>query len=167
MSDREYLPHSTGCFLCGDENETGVRTRFFVEGDEVVARLALPPRFNGYRDVAHGGILAALLDETMGWAATVFSREHAMYVTGEMTVKYLAPVPVGKEIDVRSRLVRDGGRVAYSEGVVRWGGNACVRGQGKFVPLDRKGTAEVMPYLKFDRCRRYRTLFEEYLAGGG
>jgi uncharacterized protein (TIGR00369 family) len=167
MSDREYLPHSKGCLLCGDENEKGVKARFFVEGDEVVARLALPPHVNGYLDVAHGGILGALLDETMGWAATVFAKEHAMYVTGELTVKYLAPVPVGKEIEVRSRLVRDGGRIAYTEGVVRFGGKACVRGQGKFVPMDRKGTAEVIPYLKFDRCRRYRSLFDEYLGRGG
>ena len=72
--DKEYLPHSSGCFLCGDENRCGVRTRFLVEGDTVRARLRLPRHMNGYLNTAHGGVLAGLLDETMGWAATVSGR---------------------------------------------------------------------------------------------
>jgi uncharacterized protein (TIGR00369 family) len=161
--DREYLPHSSGCFLCGEANPSGVRTRFFVEGDEVRGQVALPPHMNGYRDVAHGGVLAALLDETMGWAATVFGKNHPMYVTGELTVKFLAPVPVGEAIEVRSRLVEDAGRLAYCEGEILHGGKACVRARGKFAPMSREGTAEVMPYLKFHDCRKFRTIFEDYL----
>ncbi len=167
MSDgeREYLPHSSGCFLCGDENPAGIRTRFFVEGEEVRGRIVLPRHVNGYRDVAHGGVVAALLDETMGWAATVFGKEHPMYVTGEITVKYLAPVPVGEEIEVRSRLVEDAGRLAYAEGQLLHGGKVCARAKGKFVPMTREATAGVMPYLKFGSCRRFRAIFDEYREG--
>jgi uncharacterized protein (TIGR00369 family) len=163
--EREYLPHSSGCFLCGDENPAGIRTRFFVEGGEVRGRIVLPRHVNGYRDVAHGGVVAALLDETMGWAATVFGKEHPMYVTGEITVKYLAPVPVGEEIEVRSRLVEDAGRLAYAEGQLLHGGKVCARAKGKFVPMTREATAEVMPYLKFGSCRRFRAIFDEYREG--
>lgn len=167
MSDgeREYLPHSSGCFLCGDENPAGIRTRFFVEGEEVRGRIVLPRHVNGYRDVAHGGVVAALLDETMGWAATVFGKEHPMYVTGEITVKYLAPVPVGEEIEVRSRLVEDAGRLAYAEGQLLHGGKVCARAKGKFVPMTREATAGVMPYLKFESCRRFRAIFDGYREG--
>ena len=63
-AEREYLPHSSRCFVCGDENGCGVRTRFFVEGEAVRARVVLPRHVNGYRDVAHGGVIAALLDES-------------------------------------------------------------------------------------------------------
>ena len=168
MSDgeREYLPHSSGCFLCGDENPAGIRTRFFVEGEEVRGRIVLPRHVNGYRDVAHGGVVAALLDETMGWAATVFGKEHPMYVTGEITVKYLAPVPVCEEIEVRSRLVEDAGRLAYAEGRLLHGGKTCARAKGKFVPMTREATAGVIPYLKFESCRRFRAIFDAYLGGG-
>ncbi len=157
---REYLPHSSGCFLCGDENECGVRTKFFVEGEAVRTRIVLPRHVNGYRDIAHGGVLAALLDESMGWAATVFGNSRRMYLTGELTVKYLAPVPVGEEIEIASRLVEDAGRIAYSEGEIRCGDRVCVRARGKFIPMSREATAGVIPYLKFERCRRYRNLFE-------
>jgi len=159
-SEREYIPHSSGCFLCGDENACGVRTRFFVEGDAVCSRVTLPSHLNGYKKVAHGGVLAALLDESMGWAATVFGGLRRMYLTGELTVKYLAPVPVGEEIEVRSRLVENAGRIAYSEGELLSGGKVCVRARGKFLPMSREATAEVIPYLKFDRCGKYRTLLD-------
>jgi len=96
----------------------------------------------------------------MGWAATVFGGTHRMYLTGELTVKYIAPVPVGEEIEVRSRMLEDAGRIAYSEGELISGGKVCVRARGKFLPMSREGTAEVIPYLKFDRCEKYRTLFE-------
>ncbi len=163
--EREYLPHSSGCFLCGDENVSGVRARFFVEGNEVRGQVVLPRHMNGYRNVAHGGVLASLLDETMGWAATVFGKAHPMYVTGELSVKYLAPVPVEVAIEIRSRLVEDAGKLAYSEGELLLDGKVCARAKGKFVPMSREGTAEVIPYLKFHGCGKYRTIFESYLEG--
>ena len=83
-----------------------------------------------------------------------------MYLTGELTVKYLAPVPVGEEIEVRSRLVENAGRIAYSEGELLSGGKVCVRARGKFLPMSREATAEVIPYLKFDQCGKYRTLLD-------
>lgn len=164
-NEREYLPHSSGCFLCGDENPAGIRTRFFVEGNEVCGRIVLPRHVNGYRGVAHGGVVAALLDETMGWAATVFGKTQLMYVTGEITVKYATPVPVGEEIEVRSRMVEDAGRLAYCEGRILHGGNTCARAKGKFVPMSPDDTAEVIPYLKFETCRRFRTILDGYREG--
>jgi len=161
-AEREYLPHSSGCFLCGEENLSGVRARFFVEGNDVLGRVILPRHLNGYKSVAHGGVVAALLDETMGWAATVFGKTHPMYVTGELTVKYLAPVHVGEEIEVRSRLVNDAGRLAYCEGEIRCLGKVCARATGKFLPMSPEGTAEVIPYLRFDGCRRFRAILDAY-----
>ena len=164
-SEREYLPHSSGCFLCGEENRSGVRARFFVEGNDIVGRVTLPRHLNGYKNVAHGGVVSALLDETMGWSPTVFGSTRAMYVTGELTVKFLFPVPVGEEIEVRSRLVEDAGRLAYCEGEIRCGGKVCARAKGKFVPMSPEGTAEVIPYLRFDGCRKFRKIFDATRQG--
>jgi len=52
----------------------------------------------------------------MGWAATVFSRNHPFYVTGELTVKYISPVLVEEEIEVIGRLIKDAGRIVYGAG---------------------------------------------------
>ncbi|OHE17487.1 MAG: hypothetical protein A2X96_12040 [Syntrophobacterales bacterium GWC2_56_13] len=40
------------------------------------------------------------------------------------------------------------------------GGEARVRAKGKFLSMSRESTAEVVPYLKFNLCRKYRTLFQ-------
>jgi acyl-coenzyme A thioesterase PaaI-like protein len=158
-TDHEYLPHSSGCFLCGDENPCGARTRFFVQDDTVRTLLVLPQHLNGYKWVAHGGVLAGLLDETMGWAATVFSQKHPFFVTGELTVKYLLPVPVGEEIEIVAHLLKDGGRIVYCQGELIYDGKECLRAKGKFLPMNNEATYAVIPYLKFDQCRKYRTLF--------
>ena len=160
--NREYLPHSTGCFLCGEDNLAGARARFFVVENEVRGAITIPGHMNGYKDIAHGGIVAALLDETMGWAATVFGKTHTMFVTAELTVRYILPAPVEKEISVRSRLVRDTDRLSYCEGEILFGDTMCARGKGTFAPLDRAGMAEVLPYLKFHDCGKFRNLFDGY-----
>ncbi|HEY3489393.1 MAG TPA: PaaI family thioesterase [Candidatus Deferrimicrobiaceae bacterium] len=163
--DREYLPHSSGCFLCGDENVHGVRTAFFVEEGAVRARLSLPAHVNGYKGIAHGGVVAALLDETMGWAATVFGDRHPMYVTAELTLKYLGPIPVGEPVEIVGRLVEDAGRIAYTEGELLRSGKVLARAKGKFMPMTDSATAGVMPYLKFDRCRAFASLFGRNAPG--
>ena len=109
--------------------------------------------------VAHGGVLAGLLDETMGWAATVFSRQHPFFVTGELIVKYLLPVPVGEEIEIVGHLLKDAGRIAYCQGELIYNGKECLRAKGKFLPMNDEATTEVLPYLKFDQGRQYRSLF--------
>jgi uncharacterized protein (TIGR00369 family) len=159
---KEYLPHSPGCFLCGDENQAGVRTRFFVADNEVRGSVKIPGHMNGYKSVVHGGVLAALLDETMGWAATVFGEAHSMFVTAELTVRYMRPVPVEEEVTIRSRLIRDAGKLAFCEGELWLSDTVCVRGKGTFSPLGREGTAEVLSYLKFHDCGKFRDIFEGY-----
>jgi len=156
----EYLPHSSNCFLCGDENTCGVQAKFFVDGNTVRTRLTLPYHLNGYKDIAHGGVVAGLLDEAMGWAATVFGKGLLFHVTGELTIKYISPVPVGEEIEINSRLIKGGGRIAYIEGEILSRSKVCARATGKFLPMSRKETIEVISYLKFDHCRKYRTLFD-------
>ena len=161
MSEREYLPHSAGCFLCGDENPCGIRARFFVQENTVRARVILPSHFQGYNTMAHGGVLAGLLDETMGWAASIFGHTRRFYLTGELNIKYVNPIPVQEEIQIVGHLLKDGGRIAYCQGEIEYQGKTCLKARGKFLPFSKKTTLEILSYLKFDRCREYVHLYEE------
>jgi hypothetical protein len=69
-------------------------------------------------------------------------------------------VTIGDPIEIRSRLIEDAGRIAYGEGELICGATVCVRARGKFLPMSREATEEVIPYLKFDACRKYRNLFD-------
>lgn len=50
---------------------------------------------------AHGGIVAAVFDDTMGF---VLSMQGTPAFTGRLTDSYLAPTPVGEELEFRARL---------------------------------------------------------------
>ena len=58
------------CFACGPDNAIGLRLHFErVDDGAVRARTSLRPEFQGWQDIAHGGIALALLDEAMAHAA--------------------------------------------------------------------------------------------------
>ncbi|MFM8238581.1 MAG: PaaI family thioesterase [Actinomycetota bacterium] len=85
----------------GAANPTGVDTEVTFDGDEVVATVVLRAAFEGAPGRAHGGIVAAMFDDITGYVIGV---HHTPAFTGELTVRFLAPVPVGVPLAVRARL---------------------------------------------------------------
>ena len=71
------------------------------EPDGVVARVVLRQAFEGAPGRAHGGIVAAAFDDVTGF---VIGQLHEPAFTGELTVRYLAPVPVNEPLVMRARL---------------------------------------------------------------
>lgn len=147
MSKR-YLPNSTGCFVCGEENPAGLRVRFFVEDGQVKTPLNATARHCGYPGRVHGGILAAALDECMGWAAArAIGR---MCVTGELTTRYLHPVTLDRPFLVTAEVVRPNRRLVHCKGaIVDAGGAVHVRAEGKFFPLPAEETLAVDDLLLY------------------
>jgi len=85
----------------GSANPTGVDTEVTFDGDEVMATVVLGAAFEGAPGRAHGGIVAAMFDDITGYVIGV---HHTPAFTGELTVRFLAPVPVGVPLAVRARL---------------------------------------------------------------
>ena len=71
------------------------------EGDDIVARVTLRRAFEGAPGRAHGGIVAAAFDDVTGY---VIGRLGEPAFTGELTVRFLAPVPVDETLVIRTRL---------------------------------------------------------------
>ncbi len=120
-----------GCFGCSKSNPDGLQLRFFRNGDEVAGSYVVPDRFHGAPGVAHGGIVATILDEFSCAAAVHLAGSRV--VTGELTVRYERPCPVEKEITVSARIV-DAGHPRYIEieSAIHLDGVRLVRGAGKF-----------------------------------
>lgn len=95
----EVLPIDDGrCFACGPYNADGLHLRFEPVGEgEVLATITLPPRFQGWRGAAHGGVVAMLLDEAMAYACGA-AGERGM--TAAMQMRFRAPVPLGEPLKV-------------------------------------------------------------------
>ncbi len=136
------LPTSPHCFVCGERNPAGLNARFLVEDDLVRMSLTARERHCGYPNVVHGGILAAALDECMGWAAA--RSIHRMCVTGELTVRYLKPVPPGPGYTVYAEVLRSSRRLVHTRGWITGpDGERHAHAEGRFLPLSEAETLRI------------------------
>lgn len=125
------------CFACGPENENGLHLTFARDGDGVRGETTLTAAFQGWKEVAHGGIAMTLLDEAMAHAAA-FAGHRGM--TASMNVRFRKPVPIGKPLTLRGRVAWQRSKVIGLEASVSdAAGTVLIDGEGKFVsmgPLD-------------------------------
>ena len=87
--------------VAGQANPTSVDLEVRFEEGEVVADVVLHRAFEGAPGRAHGGIVAAVFDDITGFVIG-FHGEPAF--TGELTVRFNAPVPVEEPLVIRARL---------------------------------------------------------------
>jgi len=133
------VPFDDGnCFACGPENPIGMHLHFDRAPDEgVVARATLGSQFQGWRGIAHGGIVMALIDEAMAHAAGYAGHRG---VTASVNVRFRKPVPLERPIEVRGRVTWQRRNVVGVEARVLDGdGTLLAQGEGSFVsrgPLD-------------------------------
>jgi len=147
---RQTLPVSPDCFVCGKNNPAGLKSRFFVEDGAVVLPLAASVHHCGYPETVHGGVIAAAIDECMGWAAARAIKR--MCLTGELLVRYLKPVPVNGGLQVRAEAVKAHQRMVHTRAtLVDAEGTEYARGEGKFIPLSREQTLHVDDHLIYER----------------
>lgn len=85
----------------GYSNPTSVELEVRFDGDDVIADVELRRAFEGAPGRAHGGIVAAAFDDVTGF---VIGRLQEPAFTGELTVRYLAAVPVDEALEIRARL---------------------------------------------------------------
>ncbi len=85
----------------GSSNPTSVELDIRFESEEVIAGFVLRRAFEGAPGRAHGGIVAAVFDDVTGF---VIGRLQEPAFTGELTVRYLAAVPVDQALEIRARL---------------------------------------------------------------
>ena len=126
------------CFGCGGDNAGGMKLTFEQDNTnrKIVGRFVLGERYQGGGGFAHGGIIATLLDEAMG---KVCRFREARAVTAELTVEYLRPVNVEKEIVVEGRETEQKGRNLFMAGEIRnEAGEVLARGKGRFVVIGQK-----------------------------
>jgi len=96
------------CFACGKRNRDGLHLEFEATDDGVATSIVFPKKFQGYRDVVHGGLVSTILDEAM---VTLLNEMGLLAVTAELTVRFVSPVPVGRRVDVAAHLSGHRGRI--------------------------------------------------------
>ncbi len=101
-------PRSSNCFLCGRDNLHGLKLTWHSDFDkmQVWTEAEIAEHFNGFDGIVHGGIIAALLDETACRAVALQEKElyflDPSFVTGGIDIKYHHPTPTCTPIRVIS-----------------------------------------------------------------
>jgi hypothetical protein len=84
-----------GCVACGGCNGQGLRLGFCVrEAGYVEASFGCDAAYEGFSGYLHGGIIATLLDAAM---TNCLFAHGLVGLTGELKVRYLHPVSIGRE----------------------------------------------------------------------
>ncbi len=98
------------CYGCSPRNPLGLRLRFWRSETGCFTRYVIPEHLCGFDGVAHGGVIAAILDEVSAW--TVIACLGRLAITREISIRYHRPVPTGVEIRAEGQIVRRDDRSA-------------------------------------------------------
>ena len=104
------------CFACGRANPQGLHLDFDVARDRATTTFIPTREHTGYDGFVHGGIVTALLDETMGWA--IF-HQGVWGVTGRINVTFRKPFAVGQQVTVIGEVASRGSRAIETKGEIR------------------------------------------------
>ena len=104
--------HYSRCFGCGDDSAHGLHVDVTAgEGLSVAARFEVTEHHQGAPGLAHGGLLSAAFDETLGALNWLLATPA---VTARLEVDFRKPVPVGTVLHIDAEIVAVEGRKIYS-----------------------------------------------------
>jgi acyl-coenzyme A thioesterase PaaI-like protein len=130
------------CFGCGRHNPVGFHLVFERDGEEMVTRYVPKPEDQGFPGIMHGGLLALLLDEAMGWA--MFA-DQIFAVTAKMELRYRRPTGLDLPLTVRAHIERRRGRrIELAATISDPSGATLVEANGLFVRMPAEQEAEAL-----------------------
>ncbi len=107
IDDEVLPPHYPTCLGCGPDAPQGYHLQVRRDGDGVLAEHVFGARHSGAPGIAHGGAVATVVDDVLGFLLYVVQ---APGVTRRLEVDYLKPVLTGVPYVVRGRVDRRDGR---------------------------------------------------------
>ena len=133
--------NSALCFVCGIKNKLGLRARFYAcetqDGKPVLLTVIKPKKVHqSYGDRMHGGVISALLDESIGRAIQITNPD-IWAVTMDLQVKYRKPTPLGQTLYIESKITGQNSRGFDGEGkLLLHNGTICATATAKFFNVD-------------------------------
>lgn len=102
------------CFICGMENEFGLKAPFYeMEDNSVVSIFAYHDYHQSYPERVHGGLITAMLDEIAGRAIWIVE-PNTWAVTTEIKVKFRKVVPYETRLKAIGRITKNTKRIFYA-----------------------------------------------------
>ncbi|MCB0974606.1 MAG: PaaI family thioesterase [Actinobacteria bacterium] len=114
----------------GEYNPIAPPARLRYEGGEVHGTVSCSPAYEGPPGHVHGGIVAGIFDQLLGFANCSF--EH-LGMTAHLDVDYLAPTPLMTELTLVARPAEVDGRKLVVEGWISAGTTVTAKARGLFI----------------------------------
>ena len=126
--------NARSCFICGVANTHGLQTRYYELEDGSVAGLTVARPFHqSYPGRVHGGVITAMLDETLCRSITPLEPE-TWAVTGRLETRYLKPVPYDVPLIITGRVTRNRRLLFEAEGkILLPDGTVAAKASGTFM----------------------------------
>ena len=122
------------CIVCGIDNDLGLHSDFYELEDGTVAALCTPkPQHQSYPGRVHGGMITALLDETIGRAINI-EEPDTWAVTAEIEVRFKKPVPYDEQLIIIGRVTDNNRRIFTGTGeIVLQNGDVAATATGRYI----------------------------------
>lgn len=102
------------CFICGIENEFGLKAPFYeMEDKSVISLFTYHDYHQSYPERVHGGLITAMLDEIAGRAIWIIE-PNTWAVTTEIKVKFRKVVPYDVELKAVGKIIKNTRRIFYA-----------------------------------------------------
>ena len=122
------------CFVCGELNPSGLHLVFSLHDGTVTTEFFPEKIHQGYKDIVHGGIISALLDEAMVKVALM---QKMPAITAELNVRFKNPLVVGDKAIVEATITKVNKRIIEVTGIMKKTGNTLIaEGYAKLLRLD-------------------------------
>ncbi|MFN8037584.1 MAG: PaaI family thioesterase [Acidimicrobiales bacterium] len=132
-ADGEAMDLFRDSIVSGRTNPMGVGLEVRRDGDTAVATTTLGPAFEGAPGRAHGGIIAAILDETMGFVLPLIGD---IAYTANLTIDYVAPAPLHTTLTFTAALRDRADRKLWIEARGASQEGVFVRAEALFLTVD-------------------------------
>ncbi len=129
------------CFVCDRSNPSGLRLSFVHDDEAEVVRseFTLGPAYSGAPRFVHGGLVLAILDEAMAWAAIGIAGRFAVSRTSRASFR--RPVMVDAPHRVEAFVEdHDEASVSARARVLNEAGKKCAEASGRLVVLTDEGS---------------------------
>ena len=130
MKLQDIYPNSS--FVSGTENPEGMKIHPVVKDHMVQIKYTFEERFAGGPGLVHGGILAAAIDDLMGYATVIHNH---MCVTANLSVNYISPVPVEKEFELLAWVTKLDGKKVSAESIIKLDDKIHVESSALFIEI--------------------------------
>lgn len=99
--------NSDNCIICGMQNLFSLNARFYELSKDIVCTVTrMRDEHQSYPHRTHGGLITALLDETIGRAIQI-GNPNIWGVTSSIHVKFRKPVPLNQNIKCFGRIIKN------------------------------------------------------------